>query len=158
MRTAPRLLLNTPDIELWPGGLLRARSNHDARLLSRARTVLRRKRDGRYLAAQLPEGLMPMVERLAREPGIDAALQCLETPLPRGGPPAQASLPLDRLNQRLQRLGLDQRYAAGSGLGAAATTAVYAAAGWQGVCLLGSAVSLLALMFWFATRRVASGK
>ncbi|VUC85082.1 major facilitator superfamily permease [Raoultella terrigena] len=49
-------------------------------------------------------------------------------------------------------------YAAGSGLGAAATTAVYAAAGWQGVCLLGSAVSLLALMFWFATRRVASGK
>lgn len=49
-------------------------------------------------------------------------------------------------------------YAAGSGLGAAATTAVYAAAGWQGVCLLGSAVSLLALIFWFATRCVASGK
>src|SRR5690606_31221029 len=54
MRPAPRLLLNTPDIELWPGGLLRARGSHDARLLSRARTVLRRKRDGRYLAAVLP--------------------------------------------------------------------------------------------------------
>ncbi len=108
MRTAPRLLLNTPDIELWPGGLLRARSNHDARLLSRARTVLRRKRDGRYLAAQLPEGLMPMVERLAREPGIDAALQCLETPLPRGGPPAQASLPLVAEPAWLHFAGLDR--------------------------------------------------
>ena len=116
MRTAPRLLLNTPDIELWPGGLLRARNNHDARLLSRARTVLRRKRDGRYLAALLPEGLMPMVERLAREPGIDAALQRLETALPRCGPPAETQLPLDRLDERLQRIGLDHHYAADSGL------------------------------------------
>lgn len=49
-------------------------------------------------------------------------------------------------------------YAVGSGLGAAGTTAVYAVAGWQGVCMLGAAVSLLALIFWFATRRVASGK
>lgn len=116
MRTAPRLLLNTPDIELWPGGLLRARGSHDARLLSRARTVLRRKRDGRYLAALLPEGLMPMVARLAREPGIDQALQRLEEPLPRCGPPPETRLPLDRLNERLHRLGLDERYAARSGL------------------------------------------
>lgn len=43
-------------------------------------------------------------------------------------------------------------YAVGSGLGAIGTTATYAAAGWQGVCLLGAAVSLLALMFWWATR------
>lgn len=49
-------------------------------------------------------------------------------------------------------------YAVGSGLGAAGTTAVYAVAGWQGVCVLGAVVSLLALIFWFATRRVASGK
>ena len=47
MRPTPRLLINTPDIELWPGGLLRARSNHDARTLARARAMLRRKRDGR---------------------------------------------------------------------------------------------------------------
>ena len=44
-------------------------------------------------------------------------------------------------------------YAVGSGLGAISTTATCAAAGWQGVCLLGSAVSLLALLFWWATRR-----
>ncbi|NMG66191.1 MFS transporter [Azoarcus indigens] len=39
-------------------------------------------------------------------------------------------------------------YAVGSGLGAIATTATYAHAGWPGVCLLGAAVSVLALAFW----------
>lgn len=50
-------------------------------------------------------------------------------------------------------------YALGSGLGAIGTTATYAYAGWQGVCLLGAAVSLLALLFWWTTRRYrANGK
>ena len=44
-------------------------------------------------------------------------------------------------------------YAIGSGLGAIGTTAAYAHSGWRGVCLLGEAVSLLALLFWWATRR-----
>ena len=44
-------------------------------------------------------------------------------------------------------------YAVGSGLGAIGTTAMGAHAGWQGVCLLGAAVSLFALVFWAATRR-----
>ncbi|HYG43405.1 MAG TPA: MFS transporter, partial [Bordetella sp.] len=39
-------------------------------------------------------------------------------------------------------------YAAGSGLGSIATTVAYAHAGWQGVCTLGAAFSLLALVFW----------
>lgn len=43
-------------------------------------------------------------------------------------------------------------YAAGSGLGAVAGTAMYAAAGWDGVCLLGAAVSVAALAFWRMTR------
>jgi len=43
-------------------------------------------------------------------------------------------------------------YALGSGLGALATTATYVHAGWQGVCLLGTVVSLLALLFWWVTR------
>lgn len=43
-------------------------------------------------------------------------------------------------------------YAVGSGLGAIGTTVTYAHAGWQGVCLLGAAVSLLALCFWWVTR------
>src|SRR3546814_1844927 len=63
MRGQAQLLVNTPEIELWPGGLLHARSNRDARALARARHVLRRKRDGRYLAADLPEGLLPLIPR-----------------------------------------------------------------------------------------------
>ena len=44
-------------------------------------------------------------------------------------------------------------YAVGSGLGAIGTTAPYAWAGWHGVCVLGAAVSLLALAFWAFTLR-----
>ncbi|WP_161025292.1 MFS transporter [Pseudoduganella guangdongensis] len=47
-------------------------------------------------------------------------------------------------------------YAVGSGLGAIGTTVTYAHAGWQGVCQLGAAVSLSALVFWWATRRFTS--
>lgn len=42
-------------------------------------------------------------------------------------------------------------YAMGSGLGAAASTAVYATAGWRGVCWLGAATSLAGLVFWRAS-------
>ena len=42
-------------------------------------------------------------------------------------------------------------YAVGSGAGAIAATSVYALAGWQAVCGLGAAVSLLALLFWRLT-------
>lgn len=39
-------------------------------------------------------------------------------------------------------------YSAGSGLGAAGSTAIYDVAGWPAVCLLGLAFSLLALLVW----------
>ncbi|MBB4819925.1 putative MFS family arabinose efflux permease [Pseudomonas alcaligenes] len=42
-------------------------------------------------------------------------------------------------------------YAAGSALGAFAATQLYAWAGWAAVCLLGAALSLLALAFWWVT-------
>lgn len=42
-------------------------------------------------------------------------------------------------------------YAVGSGVGAIAATSVYALAGWHGVCALGAAVSLMALLFWRLT-------
>ncbi|WP_394373409.1 MFS transporter [Phytobacter diazotrophicus] len=45
-------------------------------------------------------------------------------------------------------------YATGSGVGAISTTAVFAHYGWQGVCLLGATVSLLALMIWALTRHL----
>lgn len=44
-------------------------------------------------------------------------------------------------------------YAVGSGLGALSTTMTYDIAGWQGVCLTGAAVSLVALVFWWVTRK-----
>src|SRR5262245_19195225 len=118
MRGITKVLLNTPEIELWPGGLLRARSNHDARILSRATRVLRRKRDGRYLAAELPEGRMPLVQSLRREPGIDAALDALEAfaPHERWGLERVHDLPLTRLEERLDALGIDEDYAERTGL------------------------------------------
>ncbi|MFE2722685.1 MFS transporter [Kitasatospora sp. NPDC059327] len=46
-------------------------------------------------------------------------------------------------------------YSLGSALGAITSTAVYAAAGWSAVCLLGAAFSLLALLAWARTLRPA---
>lgn len=120
MRGRDAILVNTPDIELWPGGVLRARGNRDARALARARRVLRRKRDGTLLAAELPEGLLPLVPRLAREPGIDAARDALAHPrhaATRAGIDVVPSLPPMRLEARLGQLGIDgDAYAAGTGL------------------------------------------
>src|SRR5690606_17061701 len=106
MRPDGRLLLNTPDIELWPGGLLRARANHDARLLARARRVVRRKRVGRVLAAAVPEGLGALGPALAREPGLADARDALARhgSRPRRGP--SPKLPLSGLGQRLAAHGL----------------------------------------------------
>ena len=116
-------LVNTPEIELWPASLLRARSNHDARTLSRAGMVLRRKRDGRYLAADLAEGLQSLMPRLAREPGLEAALDALDAARARidqgraGVGHGTATLPLSRLHERLEQLGLDaDAYAERTGL------------------------------------------
>ncbi|CAI0709567.1 MULTISPECIES: MFS transporter [Serratia] len=49
-------------------------------------------------------------------------------------------------------------YAVGSGLGAFASTHVYAWAGWSGVCWLGAGVSLSALLFWRLTLRFMPGR
>jgi zinc D-Ala-D-Ala carboxypeptidase len=119
MRAVQRVLLNTPEIEVWPGGLLRARASRDARILARALRVLRRKRDGRYLAAELPEGLMPLLPRWRYEPGVDEALDALDAhpPLPRDAGPAARPLPWHRLEERLDGLGIDpEDYARRSGL------------------------------------------
>ena len=118
MRAIVQQLVNTPDIEIWPGGLLRARSNHDARAMARARHVLRRKRDGRFLAADLPEGLLPLVHRLRQEPGLDAALDALDAYPAHRRPGLEhvRELPLDRLHERLHALGLDDGYGERTGL------------------------------------------
>jgi len=110
----PQWLHNTPEIEIWPAGVLRARGNSTARALAQARRVLRRKRDGRYLAAESEHGLLPLLPRWNLESGIKAALDALHSP---SAPHRTAHLPLARLRQRLQHLGIDQRrYCARTGL------------------------------------------
>ncbi|OOW68227.1 peptidase [Xanthomonas axonopodis pv. melhusii] len=106
MRHLQRVLLNTSEIELWPADLLRARGNADARVLAQADWLLRRKRDGRYLAAHLPQGLMPLIPRLACEPGLDQALDRLQTATGRIGQVHDATLAIDGLQHRLSQLGL----------------------------------------------------
>lgn len=114
------VLLNSPEIEVWPAALLRARSNRDARALSRASHVLRLKRDGTYLAAVLDIGLLPLIPNLQREPGVDAALDALDA-LPsraRLGLEHIGALELHGLHERLGILGLDEAaYAQRTGLG-----------------------------------------
>lgn len=113
-------LVNTAHIELWPACLLDARGNTDARAIARAHTVLRRKRDGRYLATVQHDGVLALVPRLAREDGIDEALDALavaESHPGRGPRPAPRPLPLERLHERLEMLGLDaDGYQARTGL------------------------------------------
>lgn len=133
MRGQPRFLINTPDVELWPGGLLRARSNADARALSRASVVLRRKHDGRYLAAVLPEGVQPLLPRWMHEPGVEAALDALEGLRTDRGFDIDAAgeLPLERLIERLERLGLDESYGEQAGLELVPEPAALAFAGFD---------------------------
>jgi D-alanyl-D-alanine carboxypeptidase len=133
MRGQPRVLINTPEVELWPAGLLRARSNADARTLSRARHVLRRKRDGRYLAAALPEGMLSLSPGWMHEPGVDAALDALDGLRTdrRFDIDASGELPLDRLMERLDYLGLDASYGEQVGLELVPEPAFLAFAGFD---------------------------
>jgi D-alanyl-D-alanine carboxypeptidase len=132
MRPLARTLLNTSDIELWPARLLRARGNADARILSRAARVLRRKRDGRYLAAVLEDGLMPLVPRLPREPGVEQALDLLDAATHDGLVAGDALLPLYRVAERLDALGIGaDAYARRTGLALVAEPAVLTLAGFD---------------------------
>ena len=98
MRPLPRILLNTARIEAWPAWLLAARSNRDARIVSEARWVLRRKRDGGYLAAELAQGWMSLDPHWSRESGIDAALDVVDAPMPHAGVRDPGTLPLHALH------------------------------------------------------------
>ncbi len=138
MRRLPALplksvLLNTSRIELWPAGLLRARSNADARVLAGAHAVLRRKHDGRYLAAVSARGVHPLVTGLPRQPGLHEAWDALDRfeSTSRGfDADAQGALPLHALQERLHALGLDaDAYAARTGLALVAEPAALAFAG-----------------------------
>ncbi|MCD9005432.1 D-alanyl-D-alanine carboxypeptidase family protein [Luteimonas sp. XNQY3] len=127
-----RFLFNTPDIELWPARLLRARSSRDARVLSRSTQVLRRKRDGAYLAAVLPEGVIGLLPRWQRETGIDDALDLIDAGALHAPHASATDLPLSQVEARLDALGLDaDAYAARTGLSLVAEPAWLAFAGFD---------------------------
>src|SRR5690606_9172268 len=128
---AEAILLNTPLVEAWPGGLLRARGNHDARLLATADHVLRRKRDGAYLAVERAGALEPLRPAFASEPGLEAAMAAIGGAgvHRRPGIEAVPVLPLSRLQERLARLGPGEGYGERSGVAGVAGAAGRAAGG-----------------------------
>lgn len=130
MRPSPRILLNTDVLDIWPASLLRARSNHDARALAQARQVIRRKRDGRFVAAIGEAGCIGLMPAWTREPGLAQALQVVASPPATGrGPQAR---PLHALQERLHALGLDaDGYAARTGLALVAEPSWLAHAGFD---------------------------
>ena len=132
MRPLPRVLLNSAIVEVGPAWWLTARSIRDARILSAARWVLRRKRDGRYLVAGLAQGWMALDPHWSRERGIDAALDIADAPLPHAGARDPGALPLHALRERLDALGLDaDEYSERSGLSLVAEPQWLAHAGFD---------------------------
>lgn len=107
-------LVNSEQVEAWPARLLRPRANSDARALATAEWGLRRKSDGRFLAALDGTRLTALVPRLDREAGVANVLQALQAPFERGGQVFE--LPLDGLRERLHWLGLDESYGETVGL------------------------------------------
>ncbi|GAB6197385.1 M15 family metallopeptidase [Lysobacter xanthus] len=127
MRPRPDTLINTPEIEIWPAHLVRARGNNAARELAGAERVLRRKHDGRFLLATCGDAVRPLSPAWRREPGLDGALRALATA---GTPQRHRDLPLARLAARLGRLGLDAAaYEARTGLSTVAEPSALAFAG-----------------------------
>lgn len=130
MRAAAWHLVNSPDVEAWPAQLLRARANADARALAQAPWLLRRKRDGQYLATFDGRRLQALVPRLDQAPGVAEALSALQARDERAG--AARQLPLDGLQARLDALGLDAgAYAAETGLALVAEPARLEFAGFD---------------------------
>lgn len=123
-------LVNSAEVEAWPARLLRPRANADARALARARWCLRRKRDGRFLAALDDAGrLHALLPGLAREPGVGEALAAIHALHERAGEPHY--LPLDGLLGHLAALGLDESYGERSGLSLVAEPARLEFAGFD---------------------------
>ena len=137
MRESPRFLVNTPAIELWPAALCRATSSAHARHIAMSRTVLRRKQDGRYLAAIGSQGLTPLVPALWREPGLEAAidaLSALDARDPSALSAARGALAGETVHAENAAMGLAGDYAATSGLPFHAEPRLLAFAGrdrWQ---------------------------
>jgi len=105
MRDPTLLLRNGPWADAVPAALMTARRNEVARQLARAQWLLRRKRDGRYLATANRHG-----DLQALLPLSVAQMQALRALLAPGARNAQV-LSLDGLWRSLTALGIDPDYA-----------------------------------------------
>lgn len=99
-------LVNSRSVEAVPAASLRARGNHDARQLSQARWLLRRKRDGRFLATlDAADRLHPMHWQARRH---DRGLADFLLEFTSGATPDE--LPTDRTEAFLRALGVPADY------------------------------------------------
>ena len=118
-------LINGEWLEALPAAVARARGNADARALSQADWLIRRKRDGRYLAVRRGD-IARELRRGALDPDLRADLADLARADTLGGAPR----PLEDLVRRLHALGLDEdAYRARTGLALVAEPHVLAWAG-----------------------------
>lgn len=124
MRTRDWRLLNAESIEAVPAVLVRARSNAIARRMAHADWLIRRKRDGRFLALRCGDVLHPL-HRNALRRAFDGELQELAT----NAVLASGLRPLDGLRERLHALALDLDYGERSQLPLVAEPSVLGLAG-----------------------------
>jgi D-alanyl-D-alanine carboxypeptidase len=125
MHPADFRLINGESLEALPACQARARGNADARALAGADWLIRRKRDGRFLAVRRAD-----VVRELRRGAIGPALRGEVAELADADLRGEAPRPLDALVQRLHALGLDEHdYAGATGLPLVAEPHVLAYAG-----------------------------
>lgn len=123
MKTRHHTLLNTPLVEAVPAWLARARSNATARTLAQSQWLLRRKLDGRFLAAVNGRSVHSLdAATLRTDIGIGAALDAIACNL--GQPVA-----LDARAAPFAALGIPADYGAAHGLEAIDEPAQLAFAG-----------------------------
>lgn len=104
-------LLNAESIEAIPARLARARGNAIARRLATADWLIRRKRDGRFLALRCGDVLHEL-GRGALGPALDAELEELAA----NAVAAVGARPMHGLQLHLGQLGMDRDYGTDSGL------------------------------------------
>jgi zinc D-Ala-D-Ala carboxypeptidase len=110
--TAHWRLINGDALEALPAALARARSNADARALSGADWLVRRKRDGRFVALRTGDEVLELRRGL-----LDRALRLELADLPAADAAGETPRPLVGLIERLHALGLDESaYAERTGL------------------------------------------
>ena len=72
------VLINSPDLEIWPASLIRARRNAHARAIALSNWVIRRKSDGRYLAALSDLRALPLCAQWDQAEGVESAFAALD--------------------------------------------------------------------------------